>query len=69
LPEGEFGFLVPIFEQAEVSQRKLGLDLAACFSSGVLASITTTIKTFLCTSIPAIFIASSWRGSGRTHAK
>src|SRR6516162_4038293 len=36
------------------------------FSSGLLASITTTIKTFLCTSIPAIFIASSWRGSGRT---
>jgi hypothetical protein len=39
------------------------------FSSGPLASITTTINTFLCTSIPAIFIASSWRGSGRTHAK
>src|ERR1039457_4666685 len=41
----------------------------AGFSSGTLASTTTTIKTFLCTSIPAIFIASSWRGSGRTHAK
>jgi hypothetical protein len=41
----------------------------AGFSSGVLASTTTTIKTFLCTSIPATFIASSWRGSGRTHAK
>ena len=37
--------------------------------AGLLASITTTIKTFLCTSIPAIFIASSWRGSGRTHGK
>jgi hypothetical protein len=31
--------------------------------------MTTTISTFLCTSIPAIFIASSWRGSGRTRAK
>ena len=39
------------------------------FSSGPLASKATTINTFLCTSIPAIFIASSWRGSGRTHAK
>jgi len=41
----------------------------AGFSSGILASTTTTINTFLCTSIPATFIASSWRGSGRTHAK
>src|SRR5499433_2302833 len=41
----------------------------AGFSSGTLVSTTTTIKTFLCTSIPATFIASSWRGSGRTHAK
>ena len=41
----------------------------AGFSSGLLASTTTTIRTFLCTSIPATFIASSWRGSGRTHAK
>jgi hypothetical protein len=41
------------------------------FSSGVVVSITTTISTFLCTSIPAILydIASSWRGSGRTRAK
>src|SRR5215468_3646096 len=31
----------------------------AGFSSGALESTTTTIKTFLCTSIPAIFIASS----------
>jgi len=40
------------------------------FSSGVRASITTTIKTFLCTSMPAIFsaIATSWRGSGRKRA-
>src|SRR5262249_44559714 len=41
----------------------------AGFSCGILVSTTTTIKTFLCTSIPATFIASSWRGSGRTHAK
>src|SRR5262249_4452713 len=40
----------------------------AGFSCGKLVSTTTTIKTFLCTSIPATFIASSWRGSGRTHA-
>src|SRR4029077_329946 len=39
------------------------------FSSGVFVSTTTNISTFLCTSIPAIFIASSQRGSGRTHAK
>ena len=41
------------------------------FASGVVASITTTISTFLCTSIPAILydIASSWRGSGRTRAR
>src|ERR1700751_3774131 len=41
------------------------------FSSGVVASLTTTISTFLCTSIPAILydIASSWRGSGRTRAR
>src|SRR5438093_1971258 len=39
------------------------------FSSGALPLTITTINTFLCTSIPAIFIASSWRGSGRTHAK
>jgi hypothetical protein len=31
LLEGEFGFWLPIFEQAEVSQRKLGLDLTAYF--------------------------------------
>jgi hypothetical protein len=31
----------------------------AGFSSGALSSTTTTIKTFVCTSIPAIFIASS----------
>jgi hypothetical protein len=37
----------------------------------VVASITTTISTFLCTSMPATLLdtASSWRGSGRTHAK
>src|SRR5262249_355965 len=39
------------------------------FSCGAVPSTITTISTFLCTSIPAIFIASSWRGSGRTHAK
>src|SRR6516165_9131566 len=34
------------------------------FSTGEVASINTTIKTFLCTSIPAILypIAFSWRG-------
>src|SRR5499433_289796 len=41
----------------------------AGFSSGTLASTTTSLKTFLCTSIPAIFIASSSPGSGRTPAK
>jgi hypothetical protein len=41
----------------------------AGFSSSALASATTTIKTLLCTSIPATFIDSSWRASGRTHAK
>jgi hypothetical protein len=41
----------------------------AGFSSGLLASTTITIRAFLCTSIPATFIASASRGSGRTHAK
>jgi hypothetical protein len=41
------------------------------FDSAILASITTTISTFLCTSIPAILydIASSRRGTGRTRAQ
>ena len=41
------------------------------FDSGVRASITTTISTFLCTSIPATVsaIATSRRGSGRMRAQ
>jgi hypothetical protein len=41
------------------------------FHSGVCASITTTIRIFLCTSIPAILaaIATSRRGSGRIRAQ
>jgi hypothetical protein len=41
----------------------------AGFSSGVLASTTTTIKTFLSTSIPRPSSPPPKRGSGRTHAK
>jgi hypothetical protein len=41
------------------------------FNSGALASITTTIRTFLCTSIPATLlnIATSRRESGRKRAQ
>ncbi|MDX6459920.1 MAG: hypothetical protein QOE55_3617 [Acidobacteriaceae bacterium] len=48
-----------------VNRRRSGFD------SGVRASIITTIKTFLCTSIPAILsaIVTSRRGSGRKRAQ
>jgi len=41
------------------------------FASGACASMTTTIRIFLCTSIPAILsaIATSRRGSGRKRAQ
>jgi hypothetical protein len=41
------------------------------FDSGVRASITTTIRTFLCTSIPATLpaIATSWSESGRKRGQ
>src|SRR6202023_728895 len=50
----------------------LGMVTNRCragFSSGILASTTTTINTFLCTSIPPSSSLPPKPGSGRTHAK
>jgi hypothetical protein len=61
---------------SHVDKRRNSLGMVANrrrsgFDSGVRASMTTTIRTFLCTSIPAILLAieTSRRESGRKRAQ